>query len=195
MRGITEGVKRKVGAIMDTEQILKITSPILTTIIGAIVKHFTEARSKIISYLGHVSAFTLNNEQKTQVYTHSIIVRNAGRKSAKNIRVGHYVLPPEFNIFPPIQFSIEHNPKGEAEILIPILVPNEQITISYLYFPPLTWANINSYTKSDDGFANIINAIPIPQPSRWVIFAVWVLMFVGASFLIYLIMKLITTLI
>jgi hypothetical protein len=40
-------------------------------------------------------------------------------------------------------------------------------------------------TKSDDGFAKIINVIPMPQPSKIVIIAIWSLVFVGASFLFY----------
>lgn len=178
--------------LMDTEQILKIGSPIITTILGALFKYITEARPKVISFIGHVSAFTLQNEQKTQVYTHSVIVRNSGRKTAKNIRIGHHTLPFDFNIYPPVPYSIETNPKGAAEIVIPLLVPKEQITISYLYFPPLTWEHINSYTKSDDGFANIVTIIYTPQLSKLINLTMWLMLFMGTSFTIYLLMKLIT---
>jgi len=170
---------------INIEAIAKLVSPILTLVIGVIIKHFTERRAKLISYIGHVSSFTLQNDEGTQVFAHSVIVRNTGRKTAQNVRLGHNVFPHNINIFPKVQYKIETSPEGGSEIVIPILVPKEQITISYLYFPPLTWDKIHSYTKFDEGFAKIITVIPLPQPSRWVLALVWFLMFVGASFLIY----------
>jgi len=175
----------------DLVTIAKLISPLITLIIGVIIKHYTERRSKIISYIGHVSSFVLNNEEQTPVFTHSIIVRNAGRKAAQNIRLGHNVMPPNVTVFPKIQYQIDNTPEGASEIVIPILVPKEQVTISYLYFPPVTWDKINSYIKSDEGFAKIINVIPMTQPSKLALWFVWLLMFVGASFLIYWLIRLI----
>lgn len=177
---------------MTIEQIFKIISPLITLIFGAILKYYTEEKSKIISFLGHVSVFTLQDEQKTQVFAHSVIVRNAGRKAAHNVRLVHNVLPSNINIYPPVQYSVEHNPEGTGEIVIPALVPKEQVTISYLYFPPLTWDKINIFTKSDEGLAKIINVMPTPQLSKWLIFLIWFLMFIGASFLLYWLMRFIT---
>lgn len=171
--------------------IAKVLSPLITLIIGALIKKYTERRSKIISYLGHVSSFTLSDENRTLVFTHSIIVRNAGRKTATNIRLGHNVMPPNVSLYPNIPYRIENAPEGASEIIIPQLVPKEQVTISYLYFPPVTWDKINSYTKSDEGFAKIINVIPMPQPPKWAKAIVWLLMFIGASFLIYWLIRLI----
>ena len=88
-------------------------------------------------------------------------------------------------VYPPIHYSIERNPEGAGEIVIPVLVPKEQVTVSCIYLPPLLWSQINVSTKSDDGFAKIINVIPMPQPRKIVIIAIWSLVFVGASFLLY----------
>lgn len=173
----------------DIVTIAKLISPLITLIIGAIIKYYTERRPKIISFIGHVSSFTLNNEDRTPVFTHSVIVRNVGRKAAQNVRLGHNVMPSNVTVFPKIQYQIENTPEGTSEIVIPILVPKEQVTISYLYFPPITWDKINSYTKSDEGFAKIINVIPIPQPSKLALCVVWFLIFVGVSFLIYWIIR------
>ena len=175
----------------DFVAIAKIISPLITLVVGVLIKHYTERRSKIISYLGHVSAFTLNDANRTPVFTHSIIVRNAGRKTATNIRLGHNVMPPNVSLYPNIPYKVENTQEGASEIVIPQLVPKEQITISYLYFPPTTWDKVNSYTKSDEGFAKIINVIPIPQPAKWALGIVWLLMFIGASFLIYWLIRLI----
>jgi len=173
----------------DIEIIAKIASPIITLLLGAVIKHYTERRSKLVSFLGHISSFKLRDEKQTPVYTHSIVVRNAGRKSATNVRIGHNFLPPNIQVSPSVKYTIEENPEGGAEIIFPIMVPKEQITISYLYFPPVTWNQVNAYTKSDDGFANILNVIPMPQPSKFVIAGVWILMFIGASFLFYWLVK------
>ncbi len=58
--------------------------------------------------------------------------------------------------------------------------------MSYLYFPPLTWGQINAYTKSDEGLARIIDVMPTPLPSKWFVRGLWVLVFVGATALLYL---------
>ncbi|MFN0039968.1 MAG: hypothetical protein ACKVP2_10700 [Burkholderiales bacterium] len=170
---------------IDPEVVAKLAGPLLSLLVGAVIKHYTEARSRVVSFIGHVSAFTLQGEQGTVVHTHSVVVRNAGRKAAHNVRLTHGVLPINITVYPPMQYAIERNPEGAGEIVFPVLVPKEQVTVSYLYFPPLLWNQINVNTKSDEGFAKIINVIPIPQPNKAVIAVVWGLMFIGASFLFY----------
>ena len=148
-----------------------------------------------MSFIGHASAFTLQGEPPVVIHTHSVIVRNTGRKAAKNVSLTHAVLPLNITVYPPVQYSIERNPEGAGEIVIPVLVAKEQVTVSYLYFPPLLWSQINVSTKSEDGFAKIINAIPMPQPRKSVLALVWFLVFVGASFLFYLLARLALTVI
>ena len=69
-------------------------------------------------------------------------------------------------------------------------MPEEQITISYLYAPPLLWSQIHAYTKSDEGFAKILNVLPTPQPKKWIVRAFWALAFVGTASLLYLAIEL-----
>jgi hypothetical protein len=179
----------------DPETVAKIAGPALSLIVTGLIKHYSEARSRVVSFIGHVSAFTLRGPPPTNVNTHSVVVRNIGRKAAKNVRLTHGVLPESFTVYPPIQYTIEQNPEGAREIVIPVLVPKEQITVSYLYFPPLLWNQINVNTKSDEGFAKIINVIPMPQPHKAVLAGIWALMFVGASFLFYLLVRVSITII
>lgn len=167
------------------DAILKLTSPIFTAIIGWVAKRYLDAKPKLVSYLVHASAIPLNDEIGTVVNTHSIVVRNVGKQTATNIRIGHNHLPQSYQLFPQMPHTITKGPDESAEILIPNLVPNEQISISYLYFPGITWQLINSYTKADHGFAEIIENIPSKRPSKiWVIFF-WLLAFIGASSLMY----------
>ena len=169
----------------DLEVLAKLLAPVIAAVIGAVVKKYFEAKPKLITYLVHSSAIPLNDNSNTQVNTHCIVVRNAGKKTAHNVRIGHNVLPKGFQVFPLLSYKVIESTNGSAEILIPTLVPNEKVSISYLYFPPLLWNQVNSYTKSDEGFASVINAIPTPQPPRFVVALVWLLMFLGASTLVY----------
>lgn len=184
---------------MTTDQYLIIISPLITLIFGALLNYYTKEKSKLISFLGHVSVFKLkdeeNPEKPTVLFTHSIVVSNSGRKSAQNVRLVHDFLPIDINIYPPIKYSLERNSDNSGDIVIPIMVPKEQITISYLYFPPMTYDKINRFAKSDDGFAKVIKVIPMPQPPKVLIYIVWFLVFIGLSFLLYWLMKLITYLI
>ncbi len=175
---------------IDYDLVAKIASPIITLIGGAIITHYQEHRSRVISYVGHVSQFTLLDANKTRVFTHSIVVKNAGRKSAQNVRLGHHIIPDGIDVFPPVQYMVEKTPSGTTEIIFPTLVPKEQITVSYLYFPPVTWNQVNSYTKSDDGLAKIITVIPSPQPSKLLYGVVVFLMGAGASLIVYGVLKL-----
>lgn len=170
---------------IDPEIIAKLLSPLIAALIGVIAKRYFEEKPKLISYLVHASAIPLNDEANTQINTHSIVVRNTGKKAAHNIRIGHNTLPKSFQIYPPVSHNILPGPNGSDEILIPTLVPNEQVSISYLYFPPLTFGQVNAYTKSDEGLAQIINAIPTPRPSKLVIATLWLLVFIGASTVAY----------
>lgn len=173
---------------VDWNVVATIVAPLLALFVGAWLNRYLERRPKLLSYLGHVSAFTLQDENRTQVYTHSIVVRNGGKKKASNVRIGHNVLP-NYKIYPEINFNIVETPNGGREILIPTLIPGEQITISYLYFPPLTWDQINAFTKSDEGFAKILNVLPTPQPPKWVIRLFWFFVFVGVTTCLYFIVQ------
>jgi hypothetical protein len=108
-------------------------------------------------------------------------VRNTGKKPAHNVRIGHAAFPPSYQIYPPVSHTVSRGQGNSAEIHIPVLVPNEQITISYLYFPPLLWNEVAAYAKCDEGMAKELNVIPSAQLSKPIIAILWAFMFVGAS--------------
>ena len=58
---------------------------------------------------------------------------------------------PDFTIWPEIQHHVEDLPGSGREIVIPTLVPGEQITVSYLYFAPVTFDQINAGIRSRKG--------------------------------------------
>jgi hypothetical protein len=159
--------------------------PIALLVIGALINRYFERRPKLITYYGHTSAFRLRTPEQNQVFTHSIVIRNAGRKSANNVAVGHNFFPRDYQIFPAIAHEVRKIPDSADEIFIPVLVPGQQITISYLYWPPVTYAQVNTYVKSDDGFAKVLHVIPTPQSPKWLLATIWVFVTLGAITAIY----------
>ncbi|MGG4604272.1 hypothetical protein ACLPHM_05710 [Paenalcaligenes sp. Me131] len=169
---------------INIENIAKLLAPILTAIIGFILKKYFEARPKLINFLIHASAIPLGDGTGNEVNTHSIVIRNAGKKTAHNVRLGHNFLP-AFNVFPAVAYSTVPGPNNSVELIFPTLVPSEQIFISYLYFPPNLWSHVNTYCKSDEMNSKYVNVTPTIQPSKIQLFVFWALIFIGASTLAY----------
>lgn len=181
---------------IDWSAVSTIAAPIITLFIGVGVNRFFESRPKIISYYGHVSAFHHNSPDgnSIHIHTHEVVLRNVGRRPATNVRLHHNSLP-NFMIWPEIAHTVEDVAGGGRDIVIPIMVPSEQITVSYLYVPPLTYSQINAGIKCDQGFAQPIRVLLQKQYPRWVNILVYFLLFVGLLAIIYLLYQLILTII
>lgn len=161
--------------------------PILAAFVGAAIARFVEKKPKLIAYVKHSSAVTVHppNSQPADVHTHSVVVRNAGRQTANNVRLGHQFLP-DFSVYPSIRYEVSDLPAGGKEIVFPFFVPGDEATITYLYFPPVLWSGINTHVKSDEGFAQILNVLPTPQLPAWQQLVFIALFFLGVSAAIYL---------
>lgn len=166
----------------------KLLAPLLAALIIGIIKRYTAARPKLVTYLVHATAIPVPAGQAgspSHVNMHTVVIANTGKKTARNVRMGHFFLPPGHQIWPPVSHQIATGVNGSAEILFPTLVPGEQVSLSYLYFPPVTWDGINSYAKSDEGNATVIKVFPAPQPNRAVQVGLWTLVFVGTATILY----------
>ena len=174
-------------ASFDWHLVVQIGVPVGTLFLGAWVNRWFEKRPRLISYFGHVAAFqhTLPDGTKAAIYTHAVVLHNTGKKSATNVRLRHAALP-SFQVFPPVQYSIIDLTDGAKEILIPIVVPQQQLTISYLYFPPLTFQGVNAGIQSDEGFAKQIPVLLQRQYPRWLNALGALLLFIGILASIYL---------
>uniref|UniRef100_E6QUA3 Uncharacterized protein n=1 Tax=mine drainage metagenome TaxID=410659 RepID=E6QUA3_9ZZZZ len=175
---------------IDWNAVATIASPVIALFVGVWVNRRFESRPTLVSYFSHVSAFrfTPPGGQPSQVNTHSIVLRNTGRQSATNIRLHHAILP-EFNIWPAVVHNVETLPDGSRDIVIPTLVPSEEITVSYLYFPPVIAAQINAGVKFDQGFANQITVLLQRQYPPWfnrIVIALFLVGVVTAAYLIYI---------
>ena len=162
-----------------------LVAPVVALFVGAALDRYLLKRPKVVSYLGHVSGITFNRgDSPITVNTHSVVIRNAGQSNAKFIRLGHRVLP-DFQIYPDIDYQVKELPGGGKEIVIPQLAAQRQVMITYLYFPPLTWDQVNSYSESDDGPVKIVNVLPTVQLPRWIRMALWVLTAYGTLAVLY----------
>jgi hypothetical protein len=165
-----------------------VASPIIALFVGVWVNRRFENRPTLLSWYGHVSAFTHHppgGGAAIGVNTHSVVLRNAGRRAATNVRLHHTILP-DFNIWPPVQYQIEELPDGGKDIVIPALVPSESITISYLYFPPVTYAQVNAGIKSDQGFAQQVPVLLQRVYPRWANMLAAAVALIGLITIVYL---------
>jgi len=177
---------------IDWVVVATIAAPIIALFVGAALNRALENRPKLVAHYGHVSGFRTDRAgaQSLQVNTHSVVIRNAGRKSAKNVHVTHNYLP-DFNVYPDVQYETNDLPGGGKELVFPTLIPKEEINISYLYFPPVTYDQIVTHVKSDEGAAKIINVWQVPIMSKKVRGLLWFLMVVGSVSTVYILYVLI----
>jgi len=172
---------------IDWNAVATIAAPVIALFVGVWVNRRFESRPVLISYFSHVSAFrhTPSGGVPLQVNTHSVVLRNTGHQRATNIRLHHATLP-DFNIWPIVVHSVETLSDGSQDIVIPNLVPGEEITVSYLYFPPLVAGQINAGIKCDQGFANEITVLLQRQHPHWFNRIVVMLLLVGVVTVCYL---------
>ncbi len=155
---------------------------------GALITKRVKGTVKLITHWGHVSSFTVRaqNQPPFIINTHDIVIRNAGNKAARNVRVTHSTLPEQFNVFPAVPYSVEDLPGGSKDIVFPTLVPKQQIVIAYMYNSPLTAVQIHVGIRSDDGFATPVAMELSEKTSRWEWAVGYLLGFLGLAALIYL---------
>lgn len=176
---------------MDKKSIIALASPFITTFLGFMLAKIFQNKAKLIAYYGYISEhkIRLPKEESSEmkeilIYTHAIEIRNVGSLPAKNVKISHSILP-NYHITQNIEYKVSDLPGGGKEILFPALIPKEFVTISYLYYPPLTYREIKTSIKSDEGFAKIIDVIPTATLSAWQRRSLFVLLFVGCSTIVY----------
>jgi len=112
---------------VDWNIVATIAAPIIALIAGAFLNRLVESRPRVVAYLGHVSGINLPHANPpTQVNSHSVVIRNAGRKTANDVRIGHNVLP-DYQVYPDIEYAEKDLPSGGKDIVFPKLVPKKQV--------------------------------------------------------------------
>lgn len=173
--------------IVNLENILTIVAPLITAILAFLLGKYFYNKSRLIAYYGYISVHKVTPPEGNEIElgTHSIVIRNSGKLPARNVRLDHKILP-DYKIIPNVKYEISDIPDGGKELLFPILVPSEQVTITYIYFPPLTYGDVNTQIKSDEGLAKIINVIPTQSLNKLQMRLAYLLLFIGSSTTIYL---------
>lgn len=145
-----------------------VAGPVVGAAAGALIERSLQNRPKLFTYYGNVSSHSIAGETgPVAIHTHDVIVRNGGRNTARNVRLGHTVLPKDYRVTPAVEYRLQEVHGSGPDIVFPSLVPGEQVTVSYLYFPPLLYSQVNSYVKSEEGFAKVITVLPQPQYPKW----------------------------
>ena len=172
---------------IDWQVVATIAAPLIALFAGIWINRAFESRPRLVTFFGAVSVFnyTAPNGTRLVVHTHDVVVRNTGRKSAHNLRLGHQSLP-DYHLSPAVDHSVVDVSGGGKEIIIPVLVPGEQLIISYLYFPPTTYAEVNTYVKSDEGLAKVLTVLLQPQSPTWLNVTAGLLTLFGLISAIYL---------
>lgn len=155
------------GVFVDWTIAATVGAPIIALFVGAALDRKLERKPRLITFLTHASAVRVNptEGEPFNINSHAVVVRNAGRLTATNVRLGHNHLPNDFSVWPASEHSIQRRPDGTAEVVFPTLVPNEQIVVTYIYPAPVTVNQINSYTKCDQSYAQVVTAITAPLKS------------------------------
>ena len=112
-------------------------APILTLVVGRWVNDRFESRPILLTYWGHFSSFDFQDETGTvrSIHTHSIIIRNAGKRPASNVRVSHVHLPTHFQIWPPTPYNLEEVPSSGRDIVFPTVIPQARVQYRLSLFP------------------------------------------------------------
>jgi len=177
----------------DWKFIISLVFPTLTGLGGWFLRPLFEKKPRLVAFFGHIAALSTTNSegQRFPVFSHSVIIRNNGKLVSKNIRIRHRHLPASFEIYPPQEHSIVNLENDYKEIVIVQLVPKQQITVSYLYFPPVDYSMIHAGILSDEGYAKVIDMIPTPQLKKWQLLVAWILWIIGGLTCLWIIYKLI----
>ena len=173
--------------MIDLMQVVTVVAPIIAGAAGYFGKRALDQRPRIVWFMASANSVTLGKggQQPVQINSHVVVIRNDGNLAAKDVRVRHDVFPPDFSVYPGIDYAPKTNPEGFTELHFPLIAPGQQINISYMYFPPTTWSQINCVVYSDTGFGKQIVALPKPLPTFWILWLRNFLMFSGAWAVIY----------
>ena len=179
---------------IDWTVFFQFASPIIAVGVGVIVSRYFSERERLIAFYGHIASHALNSvvggREVTHINTHAVVIRNNGNKTATNVRISHNVLP-DIKIHPETDYEVKGLPNGGKELIIPRITPKTEYTISYLYFPPITYNNIFSSIESDAGPAKIINVRLQQIYPRWVSFLLAASMVLGLITFIYIVYEIV----
>jgi hypothetical protein len=155
---------------------------VVSLIVGYILHRLTTRRADLIYYTSHVQWVTLPAQGGAPavgpVGTFTLFLWNPGKAPAKEVHVGHFLLPGN-NVFPDIPREIIQTPGGGWAIRFPVVPPKAVVSISYLFFGVLTVEQIVSYVGWEGGSAKRIPVMLQRIWPKWYIAILWVIFIAG----------------
>ncbi len=146
--------------------------------VGWLLHIVTTRRPELIHYLSHQQWVTLRQQQNqppTHIGTVTLFLFNQGKAPAKDVHIGHTTLPAH-NVFPDIPREIVQLPSGGSAIRFPVFPARTLVSISYLFWGPLTVEQFLAYVESEDGMSK---RIPVMLQRIW---PQWWIRFAGVLF-------------
>lgn len=184
---------------LDADVIAKILAPLLS-LVGLFVKGALQARPKLEVFVLSSSDHPLQGaplyaskdekaEPITDLRSHSVLVRNTGKRAAMNVRIQHGATPPSIHVLPH-GANVTRTASGPGfELQFPVLVPGEYLHISYLYRAPLMASQIHGLVKCDEMLAKTYQNLPTTPPSRPTRIVGATLAFIGATAVLYVLVR------
>ncbi len=140
-----------------------------------ILNLFWQRRPRLIAYCSLPASFPGSGEgPPDELRSHSLLLVNVGRADAFQVRISHHTLPAfeflypkKFSVSPDFRYEVQPAATGGADIVIPVLASQQQITITYLYRPPLTLEQIHGEIGSKAGAAKQVGVLPVAEYPWW----------------------------
>jgi hypothetical protein len=103
--------------------------------------------------------------------------------------MGHFAR--DRDVEPHLAHTVQALPNWTEEILFPALPARFQVSVSYLYFPPILFSQINAPIYSDEGLARVIDVLPQEQWPRWLSVMLGGLVLIGIIAVAYALFELV----
>jgi len=171
----------------DYMSVVTVIAPVVAAVVGYFAKRALDRAPRVVAFMAASNSVTLGKGKPNEVTIHShvLVIRNDGALAARDVRITHDFFPPDISVYPGVEHTLVVNPQGLTELQVPLLAPGQQLAISYMYFPPLTWAQINCDVYSETGRAERVALLPRPKPATWILVTRYFLMFAGAWAVVY----------
>ena len=109
----------------DADLLARLVGPVLGAVVGWWLRDYSERGAKLVAYYGHVGTFQLQPPvpppgqpvgPPMNINAHTVVLRNAGKRSVNEVRVSHAVFPPDVSVFPPVPYAIVALPGGGYDL-------------------------------------------------------------------------------
>lgn len=98
-----------------TNNLIQVVLAFVSGVGVTLFKIWIEKKPRVIAYYTSIGFFTIKNKEtdfQTVVSTHVLIVRNQGKKPARNITINHSRFDSKICILPQLDYSLKDTAQG-----------------------------------------------------------------------------------